>query len=77
MRPNRVVRFRLGPSLDRIIDCEVLEANHPRFDDPTLGVIASGALFYVANSQWARFSPQADREAVENRSAPVILRLPL
>lgn len=77
VRPSRVVRFRLDPSLDRITGCEVLEANHPLFDDPTLGVIAAGALFYVANSQCDRFSPQADQEAMENRSAPVILRLPL
>ncbi|HET6278829.1 MAG TPA: hypothetical protein VFG08_08605 [Candidatus Polarisedimenticolia bacterium] len=77
VRPNRVVRFRLDPSRQRITAGEVLEANHPMFDDPTLGVVAEGELLYVANSQWARFSPQADRAAVESRSAPVILRLPL
>lgn len=77
VRPNRVVRFRLDRSGMSITGSEVLEANHPRFDDPTLGVIAEGALFYVANSQWSRFSPQAADEAVEGRAAPVILRLPL
>jgi hypothetical protein len=35
------------------------------------------SLFYVANSQWSRFSPQADQGAVKSRAAPVILRLPL
>jgi len=77
VRPNRVVRFRLDRSATRITGSEVLEANHPRFDDPTLGVIASGALFYVANSQWSRFSPRAAEDAVSGRVAPVILRLPL
>ena len=77
VRPNRVVRFRLDPSLERITGGEVLEANHPRFDDPTLGVIAAGALFCIANSQWHQFSPQADEGAEEHRSAPIILRLPL
>jgi len=77
LRPNRVVRFRLDPSQRRITGSEVLEANHPRFDDPTLGVVAEGALLYVANSQWARFSPRADQAAVDSRTAPVILRLPL
>lgn len=77
VRPNRVVLILLDPSQQRITGYEVVEANHPRFDDPTLGVIDDGALFYVANSQWARFSPDAAQDAVESRKAPVILRLPL
>ena len=77
VRPNRVVRFRLDSMLERITGSEVLEANHPRFDDPTLGVIAEGALFYDANSQWSRFSPQAGREALAGRRQPVVLKLPL
>jgi sugar lactone lactonase YvrE len=77
VRPHRVVRFRLDPSLRRVVAAEVLEANHPRFDEPTLGTIAGDALLYVANSQWGRFAPGADESLVAGRMPPVILRLPL
>jgi sugar lactone lactonase YvrE len=77
VEPHRVVRFTLAPAGDRILEARVLERAHPRYDEPTLGVLVGGDLFYVANSQWERFGPDgriADSTALQR---PVVLRLPL
>src|SRR5205807_1721720 len=50
--PNRVVRFPLNASFTHADGCEVIEANNPLFEGPTLGVLAEHALYFVANSQW-------------------------
>jgi sugar lactone lactonase YvrE len=77
VEPHRVVRLTLSPAGDRIVEARVLERAHPRYQEPTLGVLVNGALFYIANSQWERFGQGggiADSTALER---PVILRLPL
>lgn len=64
--PQRVVRYRLNNAQSRIEGIEILEANHPDFEEPTLGVIVGGDLYYVANSQWEKVNekgaaaPEAD-----------------
>jgi sugar lactone lactonase YvrE len=73
--PHRVVRFTLGPAGDRLLGGEVLERAHPRYQEPTLGVLVSGALYYVANAQWERFGD--DGRVAESLERPVVLRLPL
>jgi hypothetical protein len=70
-----VVRFTLGPAGDRLLGAEVLERAHPRYQEPTLGVLVSGALYYVANAQWERFGD--DGRVAESLERPVVLRLPL
>ncbi len=76
LRPHRVVRLRLDPSRSRITEGTVLERAHPRFDEPTLGVIVGDALYYVANSQYRLFDANGapDRERLQE---PVVLRLSL
>jgi len=74
--PNRVVRLRLDRSGTRILDGEILERAHPRFDEPTLGVLAEGALYYVANSQYRHFSENGTPD-LDRLQEPVVLRLPL
>jgi hypothetical protein len=56
-RPHRVVRLRLDIARERITAVEILERNHPEFDEPTLGVVVDGAFYYVANSQTGRATP--------------------
>lgn len=64
--PQRVVRYRLNKAQSRIEGIEILEANHPDFEEPTLGVIVGEELYYVANSQWEKVNekgvsaPEAD-----------------
>ena len=75
--PHRVVRFTLSKTGDRVLRAEVLERAHPSYQEPTLGVLVKGDLYYVANSQWERFGESgaiADPEALE---PTVVLRLRL
>lgn len=75
-RPHRVVRLRLDPSRSRITGGTVLEQAHPRFDEPTLGVIVGEELYYVANSQYRHFRTNNDPD-LEHLQEPVVLRLAL
>lgn len=75
-RPHRVLRLRLNAAGDAITAAETLEANHPAYDEPTLGTVVEDTLFYVANSQWGAFRDGALPPADE-LEAPVILRLRL
>jgi sugar lactone lactonase YvrE len=72
--PHRVVAMALNPDGKRIDRVVVLEANHPLFAEPTLGVLRGDTLFYVANSEWERFS---DPGTADSASEPRVLRLVL
>jgi tetratricopeptide (TPR) repeat protein len=69
--PNRVLRIFLTPKLDQVERVQILESNHDRFDEITLGTIADGQLFYVGNGQLGKY--------LENKNAPlnppIILKL--
>jgi hypothetical protein len=75
--PHRVVRLTLSPGGDSVAAGEVLERAHPRYAEPTLGVVVNHELYYVANSQWERFG---DDGRIADSSAllrPTVLRLRL
>ncbi len=72
--PNRVMRLLIVK--DQIVSQEILEANHPDFDEPTLGVLVSDELYFVANSQWNNVNEKAELAAEKLRS-PVVLKLRL
>ena len=75
--PHRVARFVLDKDGSRIVSQEILGMSHPLYDEPTLGVLAGGALHYVANSQWGRFSEDGTTLPPQGLAPPAILRLPL
>ena len=54
---------------------EVLAANLPAFDEPTLGAIRGGRFYFVANSHWNRFD--AENGLPEGLPGPVVLELAL
>ena len=70
--PTRVLRIQV--SGDRVRDVRAFDIGHPDHSDPTLGLIRSDSLFYVANSQWPLFGPDAGEGA---RQPPIVLALPL
>jgi hypothetical protein len=74
VEPHRVVRLSLEG--DRVANVQVLERAHARYDEPTLGVVVGGSLFYVANSQYAAVLKDGTLDEARLREA-VILRLPL
>ncbi len=53
--PHRVVRLDLAPGGRKISKAAILEMNHPDFDEPTLGVVADGILYFSADSQGQKF----------------------
>jgi len=68
MTPARVLRLTLDPARRAVTRLEVLESAHPRYGEPTLGVVAGDALLYLANAPWP--DPAQHEPAL-------ILRLPL
>jgi sugar lactone lactonase YvrE len=75
--PHRVVRFTLDPRGDRLLGMKTLERAHPRYHEPTLGVVVDGQLYYVGNSQWDRFGEDGRIASPESLEPTVVLRLPL
>lgn len=67
----------VGLSADglRLSQPEILAANLPEFDEPTLGVIRGDDFYFVANSHWNRF----DREnrLPDGLSGPIVLKIRL
>jgi hypothetical protein len=56
---HRIARFRLDGERRRVTGVEVLEEDHPFWDQPTTGVIVRERrqdwLYYIGNSQFPRF----------------------
>ena len=77
VNPHRVVRFWLNDELSQIDRAEILDANHPDFDEPTLGVIVDDTFFYVARSQWGKFDEEGKIKSLEELKEPVILKTAL
>jgi sugar lactone lactonase YvrE len=75
--PHRVVRFTLDPGGNRLTGMATLERAHPRYHEPTLGVLANDQLYYIANSQWDRFGEDGRIASAESLEPTVVLRLPL
>jgi hypothetical protein len=76
LRPHRILRLRLDGKASRVESVAVLERAHPRWDEPTLGVLVGADLYYVATSQYGAIR-QDGSLAQDRLQPPVILRLPL
>jgi len=75
--PHRVVRLQLSKRSHRIERLEVLEANNKLFDEPTLGVVANGWLYYIADSQWGKIDDSGQLAAPELLRDVSVLRVRL
>jgi streptogramin lyase len=75
VEPSRVVQLNLSPDGTRISAVHILDMNHPRVAEPTIGVVVGDSYYYVANSFGGLLrkpnSVLADQELAE----PVILRI--
>ena len=76
MIPPRVVTLELG-NPRTITAVHTVDSNLPEYSDPTLGFVENDSLFYMANSQWPLFSPDASPADSLLRQAPIILGFPL
>jgi len=77
VNPQRVVRIGLSADKRSVSDFKILCANHPLFDEPTLGVIVDSHFLFVANSQWGKISDDGKLPPEEQLRDPVILKLKL
>jgi formylglycine-generating enzyme required for sulfatase activity/sugar lactone lactonase YvrE len=75
--PHQVVRFQLDSTQSRVERREVLESNHPQFDEPTLGVVVGEQFYYVANGQGTKAQDRSRAFDDTAFSPPVILKLKL
>jgi hypothetical protein len=75
--PHRVVHLSLDGRGLAISGATVLLAADPRFGEPTLGVVADGLMYMVANSPWAQFSDPAQPPDSASLPLPTVLRLQL
>lgn len=53
---DRISRFFLNQSGDRIEDMEIIEANNPILNVPTTGVIVGNEFYYIANCALRAFN---------------------
>jgi hypothetical protein len=77
IEPNRVIRLDLAPDGVGIARARILEMNNPAFDEPTLGVVVAGALYFTADSQGQRFRDEKHPAKPEELRDAVVLKLPL
>lgn len=75
--PNRIVRLKLCSDWLVVEKLEVLEANNPVFDEPTLGVVVGDQFYFIANSQWGAIDAKGKLAPEEKLKDPVVLRLRL
>lgn len=74
VRPHRVIRWFLNKPMDRVERSEVIEANNPLFDEPTLGVIVNNDFYYIANSQWESVNEKGQLAPQEKLRKPLVLK---
>jgi streptogramin lyase len=72
---GRVARWRVAEDGMALDEGEVLECGHPSFHQPTRGVVADGAFYFIANSQSDQIGE--GELATEKLEDIVILKLPL
>lgn len=77
VEPNRVIRFNLNKDRTAIVSQFFMEANHPAFDEPTLGVIIKDYFYYIASSQWSSFEVNGDLKNQEELENHLILKIDL
>jgi hypothetical protein len=71
------VRFCLDADGGGVRGAEVLDRNPAVADEPTLGAIAGDSVFYVATSQWEKYTDTGERRAGVPVRSVAVLGVPL
>jgi hypothetical protein len=77
IKPNRVARLKFTKDWRAIEKVDVLEANNPLFDEPTLGVLVEDSFYFIANSQWGAIDEKGQLAPAEKLRDPIVLRIKL
>ncbi len=72
--PPRILSLELSPDGRSLVTAKILERNLPEWDEPTLGVIADGAFWYVANSHWPSFPGDDSAPTDVTKLSPTTVR---
>jgi sugar lactone lactonase YvrE len=75
--PPRVLHLKLDPKQQKLLAVEILEMNHPDYNEPIQGIADGNSYLYVANSQLNLGDPKTGAFAAEKAQPTVVLRLPL
>ncbi|MEO8197484.1 MAG: hypothetical protein ABI689_12285, partial [Thermoanaerobaculia bacterium] len=76
--PPRIQSFELASDGRSLVAAKTLEKNVVEWDEPTLGAVVDGALYYVSNSHWPSFPGDESAPTDTSKLSPTaIRRLPL
>jgi sugar lactone lactonase YvrE len=75
IEPNRVSVFDLAPDGASIARARILVMNHPVLDEPTLGTVVDGVLYFSANNQGHRYHDVKNPPKPEDLKDAVILKV--
>jgi sugar lactone lactonase YvrE len=77
IEPHRAIGLELSPDGAAIARSRILVMNDPVLDEPTLGTIVDGVLYFSANNQGHRFQDPKNPPKPDDLKDAVILRVPL
>jgi len=77
IEPQRAIALDLTPDGTAIARSRILVMNHPVEDEPTLGTVVDGVLYFSANNQGHRFHDVKNPPKPEDLMDAVILKVPL
>lgn len=75
--PQRVVRLRMNRTWTAVEGLDVLAANLPDMDEPTLATVAGGELLVIGNGQWRHFADDGSIKGTQPFVPTRIVRLTL
>jgi len=77
IEPQRVVLLRMNPAWTEVEGLDVLAANLPEMDEPTLAALDGDALLVIGNGQWSRFAGDGSIKGDQQFAPTRIVRLKL
>jgi tetratricopeptide (TPR) repeat protein len=77
VNPQRLIRLFPSADLSRVERFEIIEANNPVFDEPTLGVLVKDMFYFIANSQWNLIDKNGQLAPADKLKEPAILKIRL
>lgn len=72
LTPNRVARLQLDPTGRKVTAWRILDMNRAEMDEPTNGVVANGAFYWIAASQGNLFDGKTAPKESEFQEAVVM-----
>jgi sugar lactone lactonase YvrE len=75
--PLRSTRYYLNNDQDQFTKFDIIDRNHPAFNEPTQGVVHDDVFYYIANSQWNGYDRQHKLKPVSQLQDLVVLKYQL